>query len=489
MPRFRATFSREIKDGRPYPGRGCTQVDSREYDAVVIGAGQAGGPLSRALAKAGWRTALVEREHVGGTCINEGCTPSKTMIASARVAHVCKRAADYGVRVQTVRVDMQAVRRRKRDLVESWRRGEEEWLRSTKNLDLLVGEATFLGPHRVKVRSAAGAPVVLEAGRVFINTGCRPAIPRLAGLDNVPFLTSTTIMDLDVVPEHLLVLGGGHVAVEFSQMFRRFGSKVTVIARRGALLSREDPDVAQAVADILTADGVDLVLGARVDSVERAAGGISLQCATTAGTRSLVGSHLLVATGRTPNTEALAVHNAGLELDEHGYIPVNERLETGVAGIYALGDVHGGPAFTHISYDDFRVVRANLLEGREAVTTGRLVPYVIFMDPQLGRVGLTEREAREQAAERGAIAPRILRLPMDHVARALEIDEPRGFIKVVTDGASDRILGCAVLGVEGGELMSLLQIAMMGGVTASQLKNAVFAHPALAEAMNNLRER
>ena len=458
------------------------------YDAVIIGAGQAGVPLARSLAQAGWRTALVEREHVGGTCYNEGCTPTKTMIASARVAHLARRAGDFGVRTGTVDVDMAAVRQRKRDLVESWRTGSERRLRATDNLDLLMAEASFVGPHELAIRPREGSAYVVEAARVFINTGARPAVPSLPGLGSVPFFTSTTIMEVDQVPQHLLILGGGYIAVEFAQMFRRFGSEVTIVQRHGTLLPREDTDVAEAIATILKEDGVKLVLGAVARSVADDAGdaagmggGVSLELATAADTVTLTGSHLLVATGRTPNTEGLNLQAAGLKVDQDGYVPANERLETEVNGIYALGDVKGGPAFTHISYDDYRIIRTNLLEGGSASITGRQVPYTIFMDPQLGRVGLTEREAREKGLD-----VRVLTMPMSHVARALEVDEFRGFMKAVVDRATDRIVGFAALGIEGGEQMAVIEVAMLGGLTASTLRESVFAHPTLAESLNNL---
>ena len=457
-------------------------TSGRAYDAIIIGAGQAGVPLARSLAQAGWQTALVEREHVGGTCYNEGCTPTKTMIASARIAYLGRRAADYGVATGGVSVDMAAVRQRKRDLVESWRAGSEQRLSATDNLDLLMAEASFLGPHKLEIRQRDGDGQVLAAERIFINTGARPALPSLPGLEGIPFLTSTTIMELDLVPEHLLILGGGYVGMEFGQMFRRFGSEVTVVQRRATLLPREDADVAQAIATILQEDGIELVLEATARSVGTGAnGGVSIDVMTTSGVRTLTGSHLLVATGRTPNTETLDLAAAGVGVDKGGYIPVNERLETKVSGIYALGDVKGGPAFTHISYDDYRVIRANLLEGGHATITGRLVPYAVFTDPQLGRVGLSEREAREKGLD-----VRVVTMPMDYVARALEVDESRGFMKAVVDRATDRILGCAVLGIEGGELMAMIEVAMMGGVTASALREAVFAHPTLAESLNNL---
>ena len=461
------------------------------YDAAIIGAGQAGVPLARALAGAGWTTALIEREHVGGTCVNEGCTPTKTMIASARVAHLARRAAGYGVSTGMVSVDMPAVRSRKRDIVESWRSGSEGRLRRTENLDLIQAEAGFVGPHILQLRPSG---ITIEAERGFVNTGCRPALPPIPGLGDVPYLTSTTIMELDAVPEHLIVLGGGYVAAEFAQMFRRFGSEVTVIQRSARLLTREDHDVADAVGAILEEEGIRLVLGATVSSLasglddsergvaaEAGAAGIRVELVTGAGSEVVRGSHLLVATGRTPNTEALDLAAAGLSPDGRGYLPVNETLETAVPGIYALGDVNGGPAFTHISYDDFRVMRTNLLQGGAATVAGRLPLFVVYTDPQLGRVGLTESEAREQGRE-----VQVATMPMAHVARALEIDATRGFIKAVVDVETGLILGCAVLGVEGGELMSVIQMAMLGGLTATRLRDTVFAHPTLAEALNNL---
>ncbi|MBN1322088.1 MAG: mercuric reductase [Thermoleophilia bacterium] len=454
----------------------------RTYDAIIIGAGQAGVPLARSLAGSGWKTALVEREYVGGSCINEGCTPTKTMAASARVAYLARRAADYGVAAGPVAVDMAAVRQRKRDLVESWRAGSENRLRAAENLDLLMAEASFVGPHRVEVRPSDGDARVMESEQIFLNTGTRPSLPALPGLDEVRYFTSTTIMELDEIPEHLVILGGGYIAVEFGQMFRRFGSYVTIVQRRDSLLAREDADVAEAIAAILKEDGVELVLGAQARSVIAGEdGGVTLEVVTASDARTLSGSHLLVATGRTPNTEALNLPAAGLEAGPGGYIPVNERLETKAPGIYALGDVKGGPAFTHISYDDFRIVRTNLLEGGDATIADRLVPYTVFMDPQLGRVGLSEREARERGLD-----VKVLTTPMNYVARALEVDESRGFMKAVVDSSTDRILGFAALGIEGGELMAIVEVAMMGGVTASTLKEAVFAHPTLAESLNNL---
>jgi pyruvate/2-oxoglutarate dehydrogenase complex dihydrolipoamide dehydrogenase (E3) component len=357
-----------------------------------------------------------------------------------------------------------------------------------------MGEARFSGPHSVEVRLNNGETRHLTADKIFINAGARPRKPSLPGLDDVTYLDSTSIMELDAVPEHLIVLGGGYVGLEFGHMFRRFGSRVTIVQRRGQVLTREDPDVADKVAQILREDGIELLLNTQAVGVAQGSdGSIRLTVRAPEGERApesvrapesegtLSGSHLLAAAGRVPNTDRLNLDAAGIQTDERGFIPVNERLETGVPGVYALGDVKGGPAFTHVSYDDFRIIRTNLLEEGDATTTGRLVPYAVFIDPQLGRVGLSEREARAQGHD-----IRVATLPMNHVARALEVDEPRGLMKAIVDAGTGQILGAAILGIEGGEIVAVLQMAMMGQVPYTVLRDAVFAHPTLAESLNNL---
>jgi pyruvate/2-oxoglutarate dehydrogenase complex dihydrolipoamide dehydrogenase (E3) component len=453
-----------------------------EYDAIIIGAGQAGGPLSTALAQAGHKTAIIERVHVGGTCINEGCTPTKTMVASGRVAYLARRAADYGVEAGPVSVDMKVVRKRKRDIVESFRSGSERRIVSAEGVDLLMGEARFIEPKVVEVRLNTGEIQTLTASTIFINAGDRPSIPPIDGIKDVPTLDSTSIMELDSVPEHLLVFGGSYIALEFGQMFRRFGSNVTIIQRSAHLLSREDTDIADAVADILREDGIELLLEASVLHVgQNLNGSIEMAVRTAGDERILIGSHLLVAAGREPNTDWLNLEAAGIETDKRGFIRVNDRLETNVPGIYALGDIKGGPAFTHISYDDFRIIRTNLLEHGNASIHDRLVPYTVFIDPQLGRVGLSETEAKSSGRH-----IRVAKMPMNYVARALEVDESRGFMKAIVDAESGQILGAAILGIEGGEIMAMMEVAMMGKLPYTVLRDAVFAHPTLAESLNNL---
>lgn len=455
--------------------------DQDHYQAIVIGSGQGGTPLCFALAGAGFRTALVERKHVGGTCINEGCTPTKTMVASARVADLARRGAGYGVLTGDIRIDMERVRQRKRDIVNSFRNGSQARMKKTPNLELIFGEASFTGPQSVLVRLKDGGQRVLSGEKIFINAGARPAVPALEGLTNVPFLDSTSVMELDTVPEHLLVLGGGYVGLEFGQMFRRFGSRVTIVQSAGQLLKGEDSDVANEVASILKQDGIEVLLNAKATSVTRTGGQIHLAIRTGDESRVCDGSHLLAATGRVPNTDSLNVSAAGIATNQRNFIRVNGKLETSGAGIYALGDIKGGPAFTHISYDDFRILRTNLIEKGSATTDGRLVPYTLYIDPQVGRIGLTEAEARAQNKN-----IRVARMPMTYVARALEVDETRGFMKAIVDAGTNQILGAAVLGLEGGEIMSMLQLAMMGNLPFTKLRDAVLAHPTLAESLNNL---
>jgi pyruvate/2-oxoglutarate dehydrogenase complex dihydrolipoamide dehydrogenase (E3) component len=454
---------------------------AEQYDALIIGSGQAGTPLSTALAGAGMRTALIERKHVGGTCVNEGCTPTKTMIASGRVAYLTRRAADYGVFTGPIRIDLAKVRERKRKIVDSFRNGSQSKIEKTKNLDLIFGEATFIGLKTVSVGLPDGGRRTISAKYVFVNAGTRSSRPRLDGLDTVAYLDNISVMELDALPDHLLILGGGYIGLEFGQLFRRFGSRVTIVQSAGQLLTEEDPDIAEGVTKILRADEIEVLLNTKATRVEKSGEAIRLKIQCESESTTLTGSHLLVATGRVPNSDTLNLPAAGIQADDRGFIKVNDRLETTAHGVYALGDIKGGPAFTHISYDDFRIIRANLIEKKTASIKGRVVPYTLFIDPQLGRVGLTEREARAQGRN-----IRVAKMPMTRVARALEVDETSGFMKAIVDAKTNQILGAAILGIEGGEIMSAIEIAMMGKLTYMALRDGTFAHPTLAESLNNL---
>lgn len=451
------------------------------FDAIVIGTGQAGKPLAGALGKAGRRVAIIEKGRVGGTCVIDGCTPTKTMVASARVAHLARRAGDYGVRVGDVEVDLEAVRRRKRDMVDAWSSGGEEGLGRIDTVDLVFGTARFTGPRAVDVALAAGGTRSLTADQVFINTGTRNRVPDLEGLHTVPWLDNASLMELADVPQHLVVLGGGFIGLEFAQMFRRFGSRVTVIEAGDRIAPREDDDIREALREILEEDGIDFQCGAPASEVRAAEPGVEVRLGDAGWGAGVRGTHLMVAVGRVPNADDLGLEHAGVERTERGFIRVDDALRTTADGVWALGDVNGGPPFTHIAYDDYRVVRENVLGDGGASRAGRIVPYTLFTDPQLGRVGLTEREAREQGRD-----ILIARMPMSRAARAAETDETRGLMKAVVDAGTGRILGASILGVEGGEIASAIQIAMMGGLTWRDLRDSAFSHPTWTESLNNL---
>jgi pyruvate/2-oxoglutarate dehydrogenase complex dihydrolipoamide dehydrogenase (E3) component len=452
-----------------------------QFDAIVIGSGQAGNPLAKALAKAGKKTAVIESKHVGGTCVNEGCTPTKTMIASARVAYLANRGADYGVHTGPISIDMERIRERKRAIVKSFREGSEKGLKATDCDSPIMGEASFAGRKLVRVACNEGGERLLAAELIFLNTGLRSAVPRIDGLAEVPYLDNASVMELGEVPEHLIVLGGGYIGLEFGQLFRRLGSAVTIIQSRARLLTGEDDDVADAVRRILEEDGIEVLLNASATSVRKSDGGIAVTVKTGNGEHGVAGSHLLLAVGRVPNTERLNLPVGGVETDERGYIRVDDFLETTAPGVYALGDVKGGPAFTHISYDDYRVAVANVLEGKRVSIAGRMVPYTLFIDPELGRIGITEAQAREQGRR-----IRVAKMPATSIARALEIDETRGMLKIVVDAETEQILGAAMLAVEGGEMASMVQIAMMGKLPYPALRDAIWSHPTWSEALNNL---
>jgi len=450
----------------------------KKYDAIVIGSGQAGNPLSYALAERGWTVALIEKSHLGGTCINTGCTPTKTMIASAQVAHYARDAARWGVHTGRVEVDLSFVVDRKNAVVQRFRGNQERNVIKHPSVHLYRSRAHFRSPHEVEVDKD-----VLQSEHIFIDTGTRPYPPDLSGLDTVGYLTNESLMELRELPQHLLILGGGYIGLEFGQMFRRFGSSVTIVHIGSQLLSREDEDIAKELQKALEAEGIEFRLNSNAVQVEKKAGQIALTLEAVGHGETITGSHLLVATGRRPNTDDLGLDNAGVELDERGYIKVNSRLETNVAGIWALGDVKGGPAFTHISYNDYQIVFGNLIEQKNLSIADRYVPYSLFTDPQLGRVGMTEKEARAsgQKLKMGSYA-------MSRVARAIERDETAGFMKLIVNAETDRILGAAILGIEGGEIVQILGAMMLVGAPYTVLKGAVYIHPTLAEGFFGLMD-
>jgi pyruvate/2-oxoglutarate dehydrogenase complex dihydrolipoamide dehydrogenase (E3) component len=469
-----------------------TMAAQKKYDAIVIGSGQAGTPLAGALAKAGHKTALIEREYIGGCCVNVGCTPTKTMVASGRVAYLARRGKDYGVHSPggedgKITVDMVKVRQRKRDIVTSFRGGNESRT-AAAGVEVLMGEASFIGEKTLLVKLSDGSEATVKADLIFINTGERPAVPKIPGIETVDakrVLDSTSIQELDEIPEHLLVIGGGYVGLEFAQLFRRLGSEVTLIQRGKQLLPREDADIAECMLKILQEDGLMVHLNTSTTGVAHSKT-IDLTISSKDGTgQTISGTHLLMAAGRVPNSNMLNLKTVGISTNEKGYIITNEKLETTSPGIYALGDVKGPPAFTHISYDDFRIIRSNLIEKTASVSTitNRLVPYVVYTDPQLGHIGLHEAEARAAFPDRKI---GVASMPMAYVARALETDESRGMMKAVVDKETGEILGFTCLGLEGGELMAVVQMAIMGNVKYQVLQDAVWAHPSLGESLNNL---
>ena len=444
-----------------------------KYDAIIIGTGQAGVPLSYNLADHGWTVAIVEKANLGGTCINTGCTPTKTMVHRAQVAHYARNAARWGVVTHNVSADLAKIVAQKNRLVQSRRDGQQKGFDRRSNLRLLRGVAQFTGPKQIKVGDE-----LLEGERIFINTGGRALIPPIPGLDAVPYLTNETIMELTGLPEHLLVLGGGYIGLEFGQMFSRFGSRVTLIQSNDQIVPREDPEVAAELQRALEAEGIRFLLGARTTRVEKKDGTIALTIEQPSGTSTLTGSHLLVATGRRPNTDGLGLDKAGVATNKDGSVKVNSKLETNVPGIWALGDVKGGPAFTHISYNDFQIAYANLIEGKNLTIDNRIVPYCVFTDPQLGGVGLTEKEARTKGYKL-----KVGKVPMSQVARAYERDETAGLMKIVVDASNDRILGATILSGDGGETVHVLYTLMLADVPYTLLKGAVYIHPTWAEGL------
>lgn len=453
----------------------------KTYDAIIIGSGQGGTPLSKKLARLGWKIALIEKEWIGGTCVNVGCTPTKTMIASAKMAYQISQAKSLGIRTGPATVDIKKVLARKNEVVDTFRNGAQKGLEKTANLTIIFGTAIFTGEKEINVDLNKGGKIAITADKIFINVGARPTIPPIKGLEDVDYLTSTSIMELYKIPEHLIIIGGGYIGLEFGQMYRRFGSKVTIIESNTTFLHKEDKDVANCIHDFLQEEKIKILVGMEITEVKKYGEGISISLKSGGQKKSIRGSHLLVAAGRTPNADLLNVNAAGIATDGHGFIIVNEYLQTNVKGVYVMGDVKGGPEFTHISYNDHLVLLKNIVEGKQINYNKRQVPYTMFTDPQLGRVGITEQQARKEKRN-----IRVATFPMRHVARAIETGDTRGMMKAVVDGDNDTILGVAIIGAEGGELMTVMQMAMLGGITWPQIRELPIAHPLYSESFNNL---
>ncbi len=445
---------------------------TRTFDAIIIGAGQAGPSLAGRLSGAGMSVALIERGLIGGTCVNTGCTPTKTLVASAYAARVARRAAEYGLTIGgPVGVDMKRVKARKDAVVGGSRAGLEAWLKGMANCAVYKGHARFEAPNEIRVGEE-----LLSASRVFINVGGRALVPNIPGLDEISYLTNASMMDLDVVPHHLVIIGGSYVGLEFAQMYRRFGSDVTVVEKGSRLIQREDEDVSAAVKGILEAEGIRIRLRAECISFARRGADAAVMVECKSGDPEVIGSHTLLAVGRRPNTDDLGLGNAGVEIDKRGFIVVDDELRTSAPGIWALGDCNGKGAFTHTAYNDFEIVAANLLDGDRRRVSDRLPAYALYVDPPLGRAGLTEAEARQSGR-------RILvgRRPMSSVARAIEKGETQGFMKIVVDADSHQILGAAILGAGGDEVVHGILDTMYAKAPYTTLRRAMHIHPTVSE--------
>ena len=442
-----------------------------KYDAIVIGTGQAGPSLAVRLADTGMKVAIIERKRFGGTCVNNGCIPTKTLVASARTAHVARRAGDYGVTIRnSIAVDMKKVKMRKDAMVRQSSAGLEKWLRNTQNLTVYEGHARFADAHRVRVGDE-----LLEADKFFINVGGRASIPPLGGIDQVSYLDNSTMMDVDFLPEHLIVIGGSYVGLEFAQMYRRFGSEVTVVERGPRLIHREDEDVSENIKTILEGEGIKIRLGAECIAFEKHGDKVAVQVDCSSGDKT-VGSHALLAVGRVPNTNDLGLEHAGIEVNKRGYIQVDDQLRTNVPGIYALGDCNGRGAFTHTAYNDYEIVAANLLDGDERRVSDRITAYALYIDPPLGRAGMTEAEVRK-SGRKALIGKR----PMTEVGRAREKGETDGFMKVLVDAGTKKILGASLLGIECDEVIHSILDIMYANAPYTVIQRAMHIHPTVTE--------
>jgi pyruvate/2-oxoglutarate dehydrogenase complex dihydrolipoamide dehydrogenase (E3) component len=448
----------------------------KKFDALIIGTGQAGPSLANRLSQRGKQVVVVERARFGGTCVNTGCTPTKALVANAKIVHSVHAAPSFGVQVSSFKLDMPAIKARKDAIVHASSSGLEEWLRGMKGCTLVKGHATFIDPHTVSINGEH-----LEAERIFINVGSRPAIPNIPGLKDISFLTNASIMNLDFVPEHLLIIGGGYIALEFAQMYRRFGSCVTVIQRNAYLMPKEDSDVSEEIKNILEKDGIRILTGIRETKILEGSkeGNIRL----SVNLQEITGTHLLVATGRVPNTDDLGLEKAGVTRDTKGFIKVNDQLQTSQPHIWALGDCNGQGAFTHTSYNDYEIVADNLLNGDSRRISDRISIYALYIDPPLGRVGMTEREAKKSGKHIS-----MAKMPMSRVARAREKSETDGFMKIIVDTNSKQILGASLLGIGCDEVVQMIANVIYAKAPYTSITRGVHIHPTVSELIPTLLE-
>jgi pyruvate/2-oxoglutarate dehydrogenase complex dihydrolipoamide dehydrogenase (E3) component len=450
------------------------------YDLIVLGGGKGGKTLAMEWAKTGRRVALVEHAYIGGSCIHVACIPTKTMVQSAKVAHLASISDLHGIHLTQQITSMFEVRSRKRNVVDLLTRRNRDAFQQA-GVDLLYGTGKFVGPKTIQVDGFECSPRTIQAPVVVINTGTRPSIPEIPGLHLAKPLDSTSIQELDQLPQHLVILGAGYIGSEFAQIFRRLGSQVTLVDRNPTILPREEPEIRQAIAKLLVDEGIEIITNATVEQVSGTSGdAMAVDLRQGSENLSVQGSHLAVAMGRIPNTEGLNLESTGLSVDDRGFIPVDERLESRVPGIWAMGDVTGGLQFTHLSLDDYRIVSSNL-RGQLRTTTGRIVPYTLFIDPELGRVGMTER-----AAVQKGYSVKTSTLAVDKIPRAVTMGQTNGIMKAVVDADTDQILGCSILAPQGGEVMAVVQTAMLGQMTAKQLSQNIFSHPTMSEALGDL---
>jgi len=451
------------------------------YDAIIIGAGQGGSPLAGAFAKQGKKTALIEKDVMGGTCVNTGCTPTKALIASAAAAYNVRNAVKYGVHASTPEVNIQEVMNRKDEIVNMFREGAES-VEETENLEVIYGTASFSDKRQLEIKLNEGGTQTITADLIVIDAGSRTMIPPIEGADQVKLHDNTTIMGIDELPKHLMIIGGGYIGLEFGQMFRRFGSKVSIFEHGERLIDTEDEDVSEEIANVLQSEGVQIHLGSKVTKVSQKDEEIEVFGDFTGSKESYTGTHLLIATGRIPNTDDLNLDKAGVETDDKGHIKVNDKLETSAEGVYAIGDVTGGLQFTHTSYNDYNILKKNLLgSDDQATTTDDRITYTVFTDPQIGRAGLNEAMAKDRG-----IPYKVAKMSMEKAARAIETSHTRGFMKALIDERTDKIIGATIVGMDGGEIAAALQLAMMGGLTYQQVRDSVLPHPTMAESLNNL---